>query len=922
MIRRLAQLVRPPVAPVAGTCDGLDGEGVHGWAWQPGNPDVRVEIGQWVDGGIVARTIANLPRSDLAAAGIGDGCYGWRMPVRLDPAKAGAQKIEIRDSDGGLLANGSFQLVQVPAPRMPPVAGSCDRLDGDGLHGWAWLPAMPHVRLQVEQWVDGVMMARAPANLPRGDLAATGFGDGSYGWRMPLMLDPTKEGPQTVEVRVQGGEALPGGAFELCNAFVAAGGAAEATAALRAAGRCDARDGIMLRGWAWRPEAPEQRVIVEQWVDGALAAHTVADQPRADLFHAAIGDGSYGWTMPLALDMAKAGPQSVALRIRGAGVLAHGELIMSVADIQAELAPSGEAGPPDDIEGRCDGLKGTALYGWARNLLTPDEPVEVELWVGGTLAARCTADIFRPDLRGDRIGHGRYGWRLPVELPQPGETVRIEIRAKNGPVLTGGIMDLGNDLSLDDPANAALRAFVEAVLNPAAKPSAPCPTMFLLYCPPAPRRGRFSAAEYDDYAAAMRSFAPALSSLGAVEIVGSMAAARAVCAERRAQGWHCILFSFGSPRHAPLHAPCPIVPVFAWAFPTIPTGTADGDPRSDWRRVLRFAGRAITFSRFAAAAVRAAMGADFPVAVIPPPPRTPSGTAVAGLLPQPPAWRRTIRLRGIVFDSRDYAFTPEKPRLPPPVWDGGSQFETGRDIDIEGLLVTSFLDFHDGRKDGDLLVRAFTTACQDYGDAVLLLKLTEPVGHWMRALHVCLSAQPRFACRIIAMRGPLADEDYDAVISASHWYASAANAEGLCLAMQDFLAAGKPAIAPAHTAFADYLTPANALIVASEEEPWTWPQQPAPEPWSWTQHPDDVGPTTAHHVSWTSLVAALRQAYTLTATAPQAYAALSAAAHAGLMHASSATGAASAVQSLLGQDGAIAASGPTPSPLLRELAGG
>jgi hypothetical protein len=799
-------------------------------------------------------------------------------------------------------------------PPMPPVAGSCDGFDGDVLHGWVWLPDMPHVRLEVQQWVDGAMTARTLANLPRGDLAAAGLGDGSYGWRMPVMLNPTKRGPQRIELRVLGDAVLPDGVFELCNAFVPPVAAQDNDATISAAGQCDARHGLMLRGWAWRQDAPEQRVVVEQWVDGVLAAHTIADQPRGDLSAAAMGDGSYGWAMPVALDKAKTGLQNVALRIRCAGDLANGRFVLTIAEVTQLLTAREAETPPEEIAGRCDGLKGSALYGWARNLSAPDEPVEVELWVNGAPVASCIADIFRPDLRGNRIGHGRYGWRLPVDLPEPGETIPIVVRAKNGPVLSGGMMELRNDLSIDDPANAALRAFVETVLHPATQPKIRTRLLSLLYCPAPSQGGRFWASEYDDYAASLRSFAPALAELGAVELVDSIAAAKAICAERRDQGWQCILFSFGSPRQAPLDAPCPIVPVFAWAFPTIPTGMSDGDLRSDWRCVLRLSGRAITVSRFAAEAVRAAMGADFPVAAIPPPLRTPARAH------QPPAWRRTIRLRGIVFDSRDYEFTPENSYVPPAVWDGGNQFEAVRDIEIEGLLVTSFLDFLDGRKNCEDLVRAFTTAHQDSVDAVLLLKLSEPGRGWMKLLHGWLAAQPRFSCRVIAMRGEFEQEEYDAVIAASHWYVSAANAEGLCLNMQDFLAAGRPGIAPGHTAFADYLTDANALIVATEEEPWTWPRQPPPEFWSWTQHPDDVGPTTEHRVSWMSLVAAFREAYSLPTTAPDAYAALSAAAHDGVVELCSTRAAARAVQGLLAGDGAAAAHLPPPSPLLRELA--
>ena len=58
----------------------------------------------------------------------------------------------------------------------------------------------------------------------------------------------------------------------------------------------------------------------------------------------------------------------------------------------------------------------------------------------------------------------------------------------------------------------------------------------------------------------------------------------------------------------PLGLACPTIPVFAWEFDSIPTETWFGEPFQDWRYVLKKTGRAITHSKFAVGAVRAAMG--------------------------------------------------------------------------------------------------------------------------------------------------------------------------------------------------------------------------------------------------------------------------------------------------------------------------
>lgn len=120
-------------------------------------------------------------------------------------------------------------------------------------------------------------------------------------------------------------------------------------------GRFDRREGDRLMGWAWRPEAPEETVIVEQWVDGLLAAETRAELVRPDLVDAGVGHGRYGWAMALKLDPTKGEPQRVELRVRGAGPLPDGRLELTYAAVQADAAAvvraSDAVGLEDMIQG-------------------------------------------------------------------------------------------------------------------------------------------------------------------------------------------------------------------------------------------------------------------------------------------------------------------------------------------------------------------------------------------------------------------------------------------------------------------------------------------------------------------------------------------------------------------------------------------
>lgn len=800
------------------------------------------------------------------------------------------------------------------AVREPEFAGHCDGLVDGELQGWAWRPGEPSLRVEVEQWVDGELRARTFADVARDDLAAAGIGDGAHGWRMPLALDPGKIGPQSINLRICGGGGLDGGAFEMTYMTPSP----DAAGLPADWGGCDGRDGAVVHGWCWWPAAPEEHVIVEQWVDGVLVAETIADTPRPDLEAAGIGDGRYGWSMPLRLDPDKHEPQRVELRIRGAGLMAKGRFAVNPDEIPSEASAEAAPEAETNVIGRCDGLKGSALHGWAWDPTRPDDPVEVELWVDGACVARALADGFRPDLRSNRVGTGRYGWGLPLDLRGTGtEPLQVEVRIKDGPPLDGGVLTLRNDLALDDPENAELRPFVEAVLQADAGPRAPrsveAKLTLLAYCPSPTEAGTYWSREYDDYPATMRAFLPALARLGEVVVVESLEAAGEICRARRAVRRDCVLFAFGPPRQTPLEAPCPTVPVFAWAFPTIPTQAWDGDPRSDWRNVLRFTGRAVALSRFAAQAAAAATGGDVPIAAIPPP-----VTREAAPLPVP-AWRRTLRLNGVVFDSRDYEFNAENSVMPTRVWSGSEAFANGRSVEIEGVLFTSVLELSDKRKAGSSLVSTFIAANADKADATLLLKLSEPGADWMPELYKWLAIQPAFACRVIAVRAPAEDGAYDALAAASHWYVTAATAEGLCLALQDFQAAGRPAISPGHTALADHVHADSALVVASDEEDWRWPMEAEDGDFSWTQHPSDVGPTTRHRISWPSMIGAFAEAHRLVVEAPEAYVRLSVAAADRARANGGAEAAAAALRALL-QASPPPEAALGPSALLQELA--
>src|SRR5690606_13171863 len=91
-------------------------------------------------------------------------------------------------------------------------------------------------------------------------------------------------------------------------------------------------------------------------------------------------------------------------------------------------------------------------------------------------------------------------------------------------------------------------------------------------------------------------------------------------------------------------------------------------------------------------------------------------------------------------------------------------------------------------------------------------------------------------------------------------YINASNAEGLCLPLMEFLSAGKPALAPRHTAMLDYLDEDVARLVETSEELA-----------SRSHDPVGILGSRRHRLNWDSLMQGYRDCHALARTNPDAY---------------------------------------------------
>ncbi len=525
-----------------------------------------------------------------------------------------------------------------------------------------------------------------------------------------------------------------------------------------------------------------------------------------------------------------------------------------------------------EVVGHFDAYRSGKFIGWAWRPNSPDQFVTVEVIADGFVIGEAVASGYRGDLRSANIGHGFHGFEIAADLnldrPEP---VKVLVRAKDGAVLTGGEAEIGGKPSTDDQENPEFKAFVAAVLGRRvvagqAPPTEPAPRVnFIVHCATGrdPSAANALAGNEYSYSFVMEGFIPILERFGTVHVVAYPAEEVDVLHEGHlVRGETSLFLSFAPPHRTTLGLRCPTVPVIAWEYPTIPSAVWDDDLRHDWRYVLRQTGRAITLSRFAARAVKAAMGADFPVVAVPVPVWDRQRVIGADVRPRPEG-AIAIAIDGFVYDTKGQHFEVDTaiPPRPEPPWGTA-------EVSLDGVIFTSVFSPKDGRKNWLDILTAFIFAFRDTPDATLVLKMIgADASFWWWEFHDALHRLPAFACRVVVLNGFLDDARYRGLIDASHWVVNASRAEGQCLPLLEFMCAGRPAVAPAHTAMADYIDDANAVVVESEEEFCKWPHDPRHE-----------FTTTRHRISWSSLQAAFGEAYEIVKSDPDRYRSMSAAA--------------------------------------------
>lgn len=175
------------------------------------------------------------------------------------------------------------------------IGGYLDGVTTSQIYGWAYNTSMPNDPIDVHVYVskDGTnyMVNGVSANIYRADLASAGFGNGYHGFACPINWMTYLPGDYNVAAY---------GINDINNPQL--NNSPLTFTVLSARGYIDAVTSSEIRGWVWKPAAPNEPINVAIFFRNqsgtVLATRLVtADLYRAGLVSAGIGNGYHGFSI-------------------------------------------------------------------------------------------------------------------------------------------------------------------------------------------------------------------------------------------------------------------------------------------------------------------------------------------------------------------------------------------------------------------------------------------------------------------------------------------------------------------------------------------------------------------------------------------------------------------------------------------------
>ena len=100
--------VAPALPDIVGYVEAVTADRLLGWAWAPATPELRAAVEVRLGDEIVAQSVADLPRPDLASNGIGDGRHAFEIAIPTSARSRAAElRVFARAGDGEAVAIGA-----------------------------------------------------------------------------------------------------------------------------------------------------------------------------------------------------------------------------------------------------------------------------------------------------------------------------------------------------------------------------------------------------------------------------------------------------------------------------------------------------------------------------------------------------------------------------------------------------------------------------------------------------------------------------------------------------------------------------------------------------------------------------------------------------------------------------------------------
>jgi glycosyltransferase involved in cell wall biosynthesis len=175
------------------------------------------------------------------------------------------------------------------------------------------------------------------------------------------------------------------------------------------------------------------------------------------------------------------------------------------------------------------------------------------------------------------------------------------------------------------------------------------------------------------------------------------------------------------------------------------------------------------------------------------------------------------------------------------------------EVELSGIVYTSIFCPYDYRKNWEDMLSGFVLALRERADATLVVKLITKERRTVdRVLHYYRSLGLAHRCKVVFITDYLSNEQMFELARASAYYLTTTRAEGCCLPLSNYLAAGRPGVAPCHTAISDYFGPEMGFMIQSSRERIGWPQDRRVR-----------FKTTWQRLVWPSVVEQIRRSYEL-----------------------------------------------------------